>query len=78
MTDHIYPSHYQKGGKETIDYIEAVCRTLPGDEVPSVANIIKYISRYRDKHPDDPLRDLKKTRWYLDRLITLIENKEQS
>lgn len=76
MTDNnpVNPAHYRKaGGIETMDYIEAVCADLPGDEAPSVANVLKYVSRYRQKHEDDPARDLKKARWYLDRLIALVE-----
>jgi hypothetical protein len=72
----VNPAHYQKaGGIETIDYIEAVCADLPGDEVPCVSNILKYTSRYRQKHPENPVRDLYKTRWYLDRLIKMVEEK---
>jgi uncharacterized protein DUF3310 len=73
----VNPQHYQKhGGIETIDYLEAVCAYLPGDEAVSVANVLKYISRYREKHPDDVTRDLRKAAWYLDRLIALVEAKE--
>jgi hypothetical protein len=77
MSDNpVNPAHYQKaGGIETIDYIEAVCADLPGDEVPCVSNILKYTSRYRQKHPENPVRDLYKTRWYLDRLIKMVEEK---
>lgn len=37
-------------------------------------NAIKYIGRYKMK---DGLEDLKKARWYLDRLIELIEGKKK-
>jgi hypothetical protein len=77
MTDNpVNPAHYIKsGGIETIDYEEAVCADLPGDEAISVGNILKYVSRYRQKHPGDPSRDLRKARWYLDRLIEIVEKK---
>jgi hypothetical protein len=77
-TNPVNPAHYQKaGGIETIDYIEAVTADIPGDEAVSLANVIKYVSRYRQKHPKDPVRDLKKARWYLDRLINLVTEKER-
>jgi len=53
-------SHYEMA-IEPIEFIEA--NNLGFLE----ANVIKYISRYRNKNG---LEDLKKARWYLDRLIT--------
>jgi hypothetical protein len=39
-------------------------------------NILKYVSRYRHKHKE-PVKDLKKAAWYLDKLIsTMGENNE--
>jgi hypothetical protein len=56
-----HPPHYQAGGIETIDVIEAwelgFC----------LGNTVKYISRAGRK--GDALEDLKKARWYLDREI---------
>ena len=73
----VNPAHYQKrGGFEVIDFIEAVCADLPGDEAALVMPIIKYVSRYRQKHPKDPVRDLKKGLWFLDRLIKMVEAKQ--
>lgn len=69
------PAHYKKGNLESIDYIEAVTADVPGDEAVSVANVLKYVSRYRQKHPLTPSRDLRKAAWYLDRLIKLVEGK---
>jgi hypothetical protein len=40
-----------------------------------VAPVIKYLSRYREKHPA-PLTDLRKAKWYLNRLINLMIAKE--
>jgi hypothetical protein len=78
MTDNLVnPAHYQKAnGIETIDYIEAVTADIPGDEAVSLANLIKYVSRYRQKNPTNPLRDLEKARWYLNRLIDIVEGKQ--
>ena len=56
------PKHYNQGNIQTIDIIEDM-----GDG-PSFCrgNIIKYVSRYQYKNG---VEDLKKARWYLDRLI---------
>jgi hypothetical protein len=72
----VNPAHYQKrGGFEVIDFIEAICADLPGDEAALVMPIVKYVSRYRQKHPENPVRDLKKGLWFLDRLIKMVEAK---
>ena len=55
-----HPSHYNHG-IEVIDFIDS------WDFNFTVGNIIKYVSRHEYKK--EPLRDLKKARWYLDRLI---------
>jgi hypothetical protein len=71
------PAHYKKpGGIEVIDFIEAICADLPGDEAALVMPLVKYISRYRQKHPENPVRDLKKGLWFLDRLIKMVEAKK--
>lgn len=74
-TDPINPPHYRKGGTEVFDYIIDVTRDLPGDEAVMVGNIIKYVSRYRDKHPN-PRTDIDKAKWYLNRLRNLLIAKE--
>jgi len=55
-----HPSHYTQGNIEVIDFIED--QELPYHE----GNIIKYVSRHRFKNG---IEDLRKARWYLDRLI---------
>lgn len=62
MTDMVnHPPHYTTGKIETIDFIlDQHFGYLDGQ-------IIKYVSRYR--HKGAPVEDLKKARWYLDRLI---------
>ena len=64
-----HPSHYNQGGVETIDYLES---TLPDSELVGFmkGNVIKYVSRERYKNGAE---DLKKAKWYLDRLIEYIE-----
>ncbi len=58
------PVHYNKSGIECIDAIEAA--TGEGFEFYLQGNILKYLWRYRYKNG---VEDLKKARWYLDKLI---------
>ena len=70
-----HPPHYQsKNGLEVIDVIKAFTADLNGTEAYNVGNIIKYICRWKHK---DGLRDLKKASWYLNDLITQIENNKK-
>ena len=70
-----HPSHYTNGDIECIDAIESAVSTNPNpSEIPCQANILKYIWRYYSK--DQPLKDLQKCRWYLNRLITMQIQKE--
>jgi hypothetical protein len=67
------PPHYKTGGIEAIEGIEASM----GPEAYAgylKGNIMKYMWRYERK--GKPIEDLKKARWYLDRLIGLRERKE--
>lgn len=63
------PAHYNKGGVECIDAIrgsmsaEAFRGFLKG-------NVMKYVFRYEAKNG---LEDLRKARWYLERLIGEVE-----
>lgn len=63
------PVHYQ-GTIECIDCIQA---SMPAKEFQGYlrGNIMKYVYRYEDKNL---VEDLKKARWYLDRLISFHEN----
>lgn len=65
-----HPSHYTLGGIETIDYIEA--KGLSTNYC--LANVIKYVSRCGHKTGTDPLKDLKKAQWYLNREIAKRES----
>ena len=62
-----HPSHYTQGSLEVIDAIEGM--GLPYHE----GNIVKYVARWRHKAG---VVDLKKARWYLNRLITIEESKQ--
>lgn len=55
------PPHYRVGGVETIDFIEAK------DLNYRLGNVVKYVSRAGRK--GDPLQDLEKAAWYLQREI---------
>lgn len=64
MSDEVdQPAHYTIG-IPTIDYIES----KPNLNY-HLGNVIKYVSRAGLKTPN-PIKDLKKARWYLDREIT--------
>ena len=63
-SDPVNPSHYKQGGIECIEAIKAAL--LDGFDDYLVGNIIKYIWRRKWKNG---IEDLKKARWYLDRLI---------
>ena len=69
MTDAINPQHYQKGGVECIDAIEA-SMTEEAFKGFLKGNCIKYLYRYENKNG---VEDLKKAQWYLSRLITILD-----
>ena len=67
-----HPSHYNAGKIEVIEFIEdqgfgnSFC----------LGNAIKYISRAGKKDQSTELEDLKKARWYLSRVIEVLEAKQ--
>lgn len=68
-----HPAHYQtKSGLETIDVIEAFTENLKGCEATNTGNVLKYMCRWKNKNG---LEDLKKARWYLNRLIQHVEKR---
>ncbi len=66
------PSHYNTSGIECLDAIQAA--TDDGYQYYLQGNIIKYLWRYRYK--GKPVEDLQKARFYLDRLILVLENEQ--
>lgn len=69
-----HPKHYQsKSGLEVIDVIKAFTDGLTGIEAYEVANIIKYICRYKDKNG---VQDIEKLIWYAMDLIKNIKEKK--
>lgn len=67
-----HPPHYNQGGIECIDAIKSATVGKTGIEAVCVANVIKYCWRYEEKNG---VEDVKKARWYLDRLIKELEAK---
>ena len=68
-----HPSHYTQGGIECIDAIKAAVTGLTGMEAVCTGNIIRYIWRWKYKNG---LEDVKKCRWYIDKLIKELEEAE--
>jgi hypothetical protein len=62
-----HPPHYKTGGIETIDFIEAK------DLNYRLGNVVKYVSRAGRKN-SDPVQDLEKAAWYLQREIAARKN----
>jgi hypothetical protein len=60
-----HPAHYTQGGIECIEALKAALG-FEGFKSYCRGNIIKYLWRTEHKNK---VQDLKKARWYLDRLI---------
>lgn len=69
-----HPAYYNDGNIEVIDYIQdkgfisGFC----------LGNAIKYISRAGKKDLSTKIEDLSKARWYLDRYIQYLQDKNES
>lgn len=68
-----HPSHYTQGGIECIDALKAATVSKTGIEAVCTANAIKYLWRYEEKNG---IEDVKKAKWYIDRLIKELEEKK--
>ena len=55
------PAHYRQGTIEVIEAIEGLALSY------KAGNVLKYLARYKYKNG---VEDLRKARWYLDRLIS--------
>ena len=60
-----HPPHYSAGSVEVLDGIEVLGLGF------HAGNVVKYIARHQ--HKGQPLEDLQKARWYLDRMIARLE-----
>ena len=61
-----HPTHYNVGSIEVIDAIDDWGLDF------NAGNVVKYVARHQ--HKANPVEDLKKARWYLDRLIDGFSN----
>ena len=61
-----HPPHYNVGGFEVIDIIQAFTEGLNGAAAYATGNIIKYVLRW---HRKNGLEDLKKAKWYIDYIL---------
>lgn len=76
MIDQVnHPSHYNKGGIEAIDVMEAATINLSGAEAVNTASALKYLFRWKDK---GGAQDLEKARWHIDRLLQHLNKKERN
>jgi hypothetical protein len=67
-----HPSHYTEGKIECIEYIED--KLTPEEYRGYIkGNVLKYITREKHKNGDE---DLKKAKWYLDRLVSRLGESE--
>lgn len=76
MTDNVNnPKHYTQGEIECIDAIKAATVGKTGIEAFCVGNAIKYLFRYETKNG---IEDAKKAAWYVNRLISELEAKNNT
>ena len=68
-----HPQHYTQSKYECIDVIEEITKPCNMFEAYIIGTVLKYIWRFKYKNG---LEDLKKARWYLDRLILRMEDTE--
>lgn len=72
MSDPVNPQHYRNYRIEVIDILEDAVARAPDPVKGSLQyQVLKYMLRIWDK--DGPLKDARKARWYLDRLISKLE-----
>lgn len=70
MTDPINPSYYSAAGIESIQVIEAFVQDKPYRWAA-----LKYLFRAGKKRGQDEVEDLKKAIWWIEREITVIEQR---
>ena len=69
------PAHYNlSGGIECIDYIKQVLGT-DGFIAYCHGNMIKY--QHRHKYKTDPVEDMKKAQWYLNKMLETMKEKHK-
>lgn len=70
-----HPKHYTQGGIECIDALKAATVGKRGIEAVCVANIIKYCWRYEEKNG---IEDIRKAKFYIERLLKELEESQQN
>lgn len=70
-----HPQHYTQGDIECIDALKAATVGKRGIEAVCVANVIKYLWRYEEKNG---IEDVRKAKWYIERLLMELEESQQS
>ena len=68
------PDYYKNKPIEIIDCIASITYGKDGFGGFLVGQVVKYVARYNEKNG---LEDLKKAKWYLDKLITSLEKEEK-
>lgn len=68
-----HPKHYTQGKFECIEVIEEITKQCDKFEAYLIGTILKYLWRWKNKNG---LEDLKKARWYLNKLIEKVEEKK--
>lgn len=72
MNDPINPTHYKDGAVECIEALEA-CSSDEGFRAHLKLTAIAYLWRYEKKNG---VEDVKKAKWYIERLIAHLEDLE--
>ena len=70
-----HPKHYTQGDIECIDALKAATVGKRGIEAVCVSNVINYLWRYEEKNGID---DVRKSKWYIERLLKELEESQQS
>ena len=70
-----HPKHYTQGNIECIDALKAATVGKRGIEAVCVANVIKYLWRYEEKNG---IEDIRKAKFYIERLLKELEESQQS
>lgn len=75
MSDAINPDHYKRLPAEAIEIIESAIDNAPSNRYAYLhGQVLKYILRCWNKNG---IEDLKKAKWYLDRLVNSLDECEQ-
>ena len=69
-----HPEHYNDGGFECIDVMEAVYGKEAVDSF-CICNAFKYLWRAGKKDGNSKSQDLQKAKWYIDRSLNYLPKK---